>query len=141
MSWAYSWGKQLRGLLTLGFLGLTVFPSVVASAEDDDLKDIKGTRRCKDETYKRLRKEFVEKCKKEENRPLECYDSDILAVLEDKVRRFRECIVAREALMNQCFGGGDDGHKEQVEGLERGLKKCNEKLEKCREQEIGQCPQ
>jgi hypothetical protein len=135
------WGKWLRGLLGLGVLGVTIFPSVMASAEDD-LKDSTSTpKKCKDPTYKRLREDFSNKCKKPENRPMTCYSTDICAALEDKVRRFRDCIVARQALVDQCFGGGDDGHKEQVEGLETGLKNCKDMLDECRKKEKKQCPE
>ena len=132
--------NHLCRVLALGLLGLTFFPSVVASEEDTDLKDIKGTRKCKDPTYRKLRKDFVDKCKEKDNRPQTCFKSDACTVLDDKIKRFRECIVAREALMNQCFDGGDDGHQKQVEELEIGLKNCKDMLEECKKKEGNQCP-
>lgn len=53
-----------------------------------------------------------------------CTKFDACPSLLEKIAITEACILARETIMKQCFGGGDDVHKEEVERRNRGLNNC-----------------
>jgi hypothetical protein len=53
-----------------------------------------------------------------------CTKFDTCPALLEKIAIAESCIQARKTIMNQCFGGGDKIHKDQVENRERGVAKC-----------------
>lgn len=59
-----------------------------------------------------------------------CTKFDSCPVLLEKIVVARACIAARRTIMIQCFGGGDDIHKEQVADRERGISRCKENYER-----------
>ncbi|RZK97389.1 MAG: hypothetical protein EOO62_28095 [Hymenobacter sp.] len=62
-----------------------------------------------------------------------CTKFDSCEALLEKITVSKACISARRHIMNHCFGGGDDKHKEQVGNRERGLARCEAAYEtKCK---------
>jgi hypothetical protein len=54
---------------------------------------------------------------------------------KDMVKKFAECWEARKTINNECYGGGDDGHKEQAENARKGAERCQKIYEWCLERE------
>lgn len=53
-----------------------------------------------------------------------CIETDACPTLLEKIAVAEACIKARELIMNQCFGGGDQKHQEQVDKRKSGIKNC-----------------
>jgi Novel toxin 16 len=79
-----------------------------------------------------------------------CLPWDSCKQLLSKIEAFSQCIMARQALMNACYGGGDQIHKQVVEELVNGLCKCidllvengcatTEELDSCATELIRRC--
>lgn len=56
--------------------------------------------------------------------PMRCTVSMTCEQLKANWRAFETCIQARQALMDRCFHGGDDGHRSKVNEGRRGQEKC-----------------
>lgn len=56
--------------------------------------------------------------------------------LEDQINKRLACGDARMALMKECFDGGDQGHKDQIDQLRNGIFICQEVIYK----KYGICP-
>lgn len=77
---------------------------------------------CPPDVTARLQMQVELACKTTKSK---CVDTDSCPLLSEKMALFQACIMARETIMNQCFGGGDAGHKEQVQQRKNGYKKCD----------------
>ena len=53
-----------------------------------------------------------------------CTKFDSCPSLLEKIAITEACILARQTIVKQCFGGGDDAHKEEVERRKRGINNC-----------------
>ena len=52
---------------------------------------------------------------------------DTIEIMSKKIDWFRDAIIARVNINNECFAGGDDGHKQAVSDLDKGMIRCQEK--------------
>jgi RHS repeat-associated protein len=81
-----------------------------------------AVRTCPKDRLETLTKRVDDACEKSEA----CRPTDCFWQLQEKYRRFNECINARSRRERECWGGGDIGHIEQIEGRKKGMKKCEQ---------------
>jgi hypothetical protein len=110
----------------LVFLLLLSKPTI---AGDDDRSASKRT--CNDETYARLVAAKVVAC--DQNGGVQgCNQNTTCPEIPPRIIALNACIAARRAVMDQCYQGGDSGHKEQVRNLENAVTRCFKYLERCK---------
>ena len=64
---------------------------------------------------------------------MRCTEPNSCAELLEKIALTKACIAARETIMNQCFGGGDAEHQEELRRRKEGLRRCEAiYLKQCR---------
>lgn len=81
---------------------------------------------CSDEEFSRLDEEKERYCRK----PGTCGPRENLIQPEimARISNAQNCINARIEIMDRCFDGGDDGHKDQAKERLSGLRKCQNRL-------------
>lgn len=81
---------------------------------------------CGHDQYEMLNRRVAQACKGGlfGSQPSACKARDDLFALDGKMQIFSDCVAAREARENACFGGGDAGHRQQITQLENGFYKC-----------------
>lgn len=93
------------------------------------LGDGGGERNCDEDQYNILKGLVSASCK--ESGISACkfkHGDDPIALIDTWMinrDKFQRCIEARNAMNNQCYNGGDRGHREQVSIQENGRKKCD----------------
>jgi Novel toxin 16 len=122
--------------VAIAFIGATVatfFAPVEAPAQT---KDLPPPGRCTNERHRELQDAMeaawalVRKCSS---------PPDTIEIMSEKVQRFRDAIIAREKINNECFDGGDEKHKRQVASLEQGKTYCQERIAAKRKHQ-DRCP-
>lgn len=76
---------------------------------------------CSPQVTAKLQMQVQLMCKMGKSR---CIDTDSCPSILGKIAALEACILARETIMNQCFGGGDAGHKKEVQQRKEGIKRC-----------------
>ncbi|MEP9359588.1 DUF4157 domain-containing protein [Sphingomonas sp. KR3-1] len=98
---------------------------------------------CTQSQYIPLRAAVVFWCKEPEGLD-RCEESDSCGQLRLKIRQFQMCARVRQELGDICFGGGDQGHRDQVRSVRRGQANCMEiyrsKCQRRRERERVRVP-
>ena len=80
-------------------------------------------RQCPDNVYNRLKK-AVDDAKEVVAKLGKCRKTDPCSLLQDKIFAWQNEIVARENMMNQCFDGGDESHRNQLSNVCRQEDNC-----------------
>lgn len=93
------------------------------------LGDGGGERNCGEDQYNDLKREILAACKTSGGSACKIKHGDDPIALIDMWMinrdKFQRCIDARNAMNDQCYNGGDRGHREQVRIQENGRKKCD----------------
>lgn len=76
---------------------------------------------CTKEKHRALQDAVDRACKGQKMR---CTQNQDCVTLERNLMLFEDCIIARRAIMDQCFRGGDDEHHKQLENVKRGHRDC-----------------
>jgi hypothetical protein len=76
---------------------------------------------CPPDVTARLQLQVKLACKSFKSR---CSEEDLCPTLLEKVVLFKACQAARDTIMNQCFDGGDDGHRNESKQRANGIKRC-----------------
>ena len=76
---------------------------------------------CSPQVTAKLQMQVQLMCKMGKSR---CINTDSCPSILGKIAALEACILARETIMNQCFGGGDAGHKKEVNQRKEGIKRC-----------------
>jgi hypothetical protein len=95
--------------------GTPVVSSLVGASQSGPVSN------CSPQVTARLQMQVQLMCKTGKSR---CMDTDSCPSLLEKIASLEACILARETIMNQCFGGGDTGHKKEVQQRKDGVKRC-----------------
>jgi RHS repeat-associated protein len=77
---------------------------------------------CTPEQHDRLRDIVDEKCKSE---PIACKGNQVYQELMANLAKNVACRNARETIADQCFAGGDDGHKTTITEADNAIANCN----------------
>ncbi|MDT5059864.1 MAG: hypothetical protein QOH63_323 [Acidobacteriota bacterium] len=101
----------------------------LGATHPDVLKAAYGS--CEEEKATRLQEVVDRICKDEEGRS--CDGDQLCPQVRENLRKNKECYDARLTIMKECFNGGDAGHVEQLDGTERAINKCNDRLKDCKE--------
>jgi RHS repeat-associated protein len=94
--------------------------------EDPKTAPEKCSRTCSDERYAELMTRQHAVCGKPQHIP-GCSVHDTWAQMKEKIQKMQRCSQARERVMRECFGGGDEGHSLQMDQLKKQLDKCRQK--------------
>lgn len=106
---------------------LLLFSSTTVAADEDSA----SKRTCDDATYARLVAAKVAAC--DRSGPMKCTQNTTCAEIPDQIIKLNACIAARRAVMDTCYKGGNEGHREQVRNMESAVRKCFTELEaRCR---------
>ena len=93
------------------------------------LGDGGGERNCGEDQYEILRNRVELLCKINSGSACKFkHGDDPIALIDVWMMnrdKFQRCIDARNAMNNQCYNGGDRGHREQVRIQENGRNKCD----------------
>lgn len=81
---------------------------------------------CTKERHRALQDAADRACKGQKMR---CTHNQDCVTLETNLMRFEDCIMARRAIMNECFRGGDRTHRDEIESVERGHQTCKDLIE------------
>jgi len=85
-------------------------------------KALSNPRTCSDLRYKELKDRIRNECKVP---PISaCASGDDCDTLRAKKARFLACAAARDAMNQECFGGGDNGHQDQANQMRNGANNC-----------------
>lgn len=79
-------------------------------------------RTCSDSIYEKLKAGVQLYCK--DFPPRACKRTDECRVINFKIANILACSAARRKMNKQCWGGGDDGHKQAVSQLDKQLNDC-----------------
>jgi putative RNase toxin 16 of polymorphic toxin system len=120
----------LFAVLSVGFMvAAVVLPSSAPAEENEDLK---APGRCTAERHKQLQ-DVVEKfCNRPGKPPVVTRCESILETFEQlaaKEQAWYTCAFAREAINNECFSGGNKGHRQAVNDAKGAAKRCRDKIE------------
>ncbi len=151
MSYRYGEGDVL-GLLTLDSVSASVEQAIV-SGNVSNLKSLlelaklagnaalakkiesalEKAKRCNELRAKKEKfaKSGIEGANCKGLKPQKCPKESDCQVLADKIKKFKDAIKIRDEYDRECFGGGDSGHKDQLKGLNDGLKRCSKYYKEC----------
>ncbi len=113
---------------------VTFFAPVEAPAQS--VEDLKPPGLCTKERHRELQDameaawSLVRKCSS---------PPDTIEIMSEKVVGFRDAIIARVKINNECFAGGNKTHKDQTTGLENGMAFCKDRIEAKRKHQ-DRCP-
>ena len=107
------WANTLVILATL-----CLWPGPLNAAEPTETP-----RNCTDEEHRVLKQEVGRACK---TTSMKCYEHQSCAELLANWLTHQRCIAARIAVMDKCFQGGDENHRQEVEQYRRGADKCSQ---------------
>ncbi len=112
----------LVALAVLGLAGRT--------RAEPDAESLKPPGDCTKEVFRTLNQAVGTACK---SQPMRCDEDMDCPTLLARWDQFERCIQARNALMTQCFRGGDDSHKAKLADYTSGQTRCLELIQKkCR---------
>lgn len=113
----------------LGILMLLLLP-LELSAQGDGMQPPGD---CSKTEYRALSSAAGTACK---SQPMACDEKMDCAELITRWSRFEACIKARKILMDRCFRGGDQIHKDVLDGYQQGQASCSAMIwRKCRKDE------
>jgi hypothetical protein len=136
--------SMLRAIL----LAALLFPVAASSPPHEASPKENPYGDCTKEQHHDLNRKVGEACKSGSVR--KCLPWDPCKQLFSKIEAFSQCIMARQALMNICFRGGNKPHREAVNELVNGLCRCidllvengcatTEELDSCATELIRRC--
>ncbi len=119
--------RALRDLLELAKLGKN------AALAEKIARALEKVNRCNELRAKKEKfaKSGIEGANCKGLKPQKCPKESDCQVLADKIKKFKDAIKIRDEYDRECFGGGDSGHKEQLDGLDNGLKRCSKYYKEC----------
>ncbi len=126
--------QRVVDMAWVGATVVTFFAPIEAPAQSAE--DLPPPGKCTTERHRLLQdavkaaKNLVKKCSS---------PPDTIEIMTEKVQRFRDAIIARENINTECFGGGNDGHTQQVNNLEEGKTFCQERIAAKRKHQ-DRCP-
>lgn len=80
---------------------------------------------CSEEAYTRLANGVRAACKGPDSQR-RCSESMSIQEIDANIAKFIACYAARVKLNSACFGGGDQGHRDQAQQQVNGVKNCQE---------------
>jgi hypothetical protein len=81
---------------------------------------------CTKEKHRALQDEVNRACK---GQKMKCTQNQDCVTLETNLMHFEDCIRARQAIMDQCFRGGDDDHRRELDRTREGYQRCKDLIE------------
>jgi len=108
-------------LQSMRLLLLAVTLVLACESFDDPPSSLKAPGDCTPEEHDQLQNAVNVECKRT---PVRCVSLQSCAVLRANWLQFQHCINARANIMNKCFQGGDDRHKQALESTQTGANKC-----------------
>lgn len=108
--------KSLRPLLTAVAVMVAGTPRILAASSE-----MEPPGDCTKEKHRELQKEVNRACK---GQKMSCEPWQDCVTLERNLMLFEDCIRARQAIMDQCFRGGDQAHRNELANTRRGHRNC-----------------
>lgn len=110
--------RHARGALLLG-----IFLSTPVGLSAEQTKErLAPPGDCTKEVYRKLNQAVGSACKAQGMR---CEKDMTCETLKARWRAFTACMVARQALMDRCFRGGDVDHQAKMDDYLRGRERCH----------------
>ena len=100
-------------------LMLSLVPAALGA--EPETKDLEAPGDCSKEEHRRLKAAVGEVCKSE---PMRCEGSMECPELMSRWSKFQNCIDARQTIMDKCFRGGDQRHKNALNQYKGGQEHC-----------------
>lgn len=110
--------RRARHLLTASMLALSTPPHARAGTEE-----LAPPGDCTKQEHRELKQAVGEACKAQSMRCDESMDCNALLL---NLQRFDACILARQKIMDRCYRGGNEAHREKRGEYLRGRERCRD---------------